>query len=241
MIKFEAGKTYSYTSICDSSSITELTITKRTDKSVWIDGSRFAVKPSYDNECEIVYPCGKYSMCPILRATKIVNKIETVEESEVIDFTEEVEYMLQDDASVLNNELTNESNDNNIKAMVDSLNPSKAFNERTNADREISRANWIEIHKNGLNKKIKNKITGETIEIKEKDHKQDKFLLIHTKDNLIVYHKLTTQIDAIMYLSAIRDEDEYNPNWKADSDQWSKDHPNATLAELIQCFVEAGK
>ena len=70
MLKFEIGKKYYCTSICDHNARWEYTVTKRTDKSVWLGEKRFAVK-IYD-ECEFVYPEGKYSMCPTLRATKVV-------------------------------------------------------------------------------------------------------------------------------------------------------------------------
>ena len=69
IIQFEVGKTYTCKSICNSDCVWEHTITRRAEKSVWIGSKRFGVHV-YDNS-EAIYPEGKYSMCPVLRAENI--------------------------------------------------------------------------------------------------------------------------------------------------------------------------
>ena len=67
MSKFEVGKTYKTTSICDSNCIISVTIAKRTAKMVTTtDGKRFKVG-EYDNQ-EFIRPWGSYSMSPIIRS-----------------------------------------------------------------------------------------------------------------------------------------------------------------------------
>ena len=70
MEKFEVGKTYYCRSACDHECVWEFTITKRTDKSVWIGDQRFNIIAGISHESEAIYPLGKYSMCPILRAER---------------------------------------------------------------------------------------------------------------------------------------------------------------------------
>jgi hypothetical protein len=68
--KFETGKTYSTRSICDSECIFSYEIIRRTAKSVWIKtmtGIERKKIDVYDNS-EMIFPEGKYSMAPILRA-----------------------------------------------------------------------------------------------------------------------------------------------------------------------------
>ena len=69
-MKFETGATYKTRSICQSDTAFTYTIERRTAKSVWIDGKRFGIKNH--NDTEIIYPEGKYSKCPVLKATKKV-------------------------------------------------------------------------------------------------------------------------------------------------------------------------
>lgn len=80
--KFEAGQVYMTRSACDYDCKFHYYIVKRTEKSVWVrsarqnaDGSftpydgvtRRAVDSHYsDSELEVIYPEGKYSMCPVL-------------------------------------------------------------------------------------------------------------------------------------------------------------------------------
>jgi hypothetical protein len=76
MIKFEINKTYYCNSICDSDCKMEYTITKRSSKSVWINEKRFKINISLNDGNEFIYPEGKYSMCPILRAERVVNDVK---------------------------------------------------------------------------------------------------------------------------------------------------------------------
>ncbi len=75
MIKFEVGKTYSMRSICDSNCVWTYTVTARTAQTITLsDGGkvlkcRINKQISEYNGCESVFPLGRYSMCPILRAT----------------------------------------------------------------------------------------------------------------------------------------------------------------------------
>ena len=74
MKKFEVGKTYSMTSICDHNCIWTYTVTARTAQTITItDGKksqkcRINKKSSEYRNAETVYPLGQYSMCPSLEA-----------------------------------------------------------------------------------------------------------------------------------------------------------------------------
>lgn len=75
MIKFQEGKTYSSKSICDSDCVFSFKILKRTAKTVTINSlfnknetTRCKIH-EYEGS-EMIYPLGKYSMAPILRANK---------------------------------------------------------------------------------------------------------------------------------------------------------------------------
>ncbi len=74
MKKFEVGKTYNMTSICDHNCIWTYTVTARTAQTITItDGKnvqkcRIDKKISEYRNTETVYPLGKYSMCPSLTA-----------------------------------------------------------------------------------------------------------------------------------------------------------------------------
>ena len=70
-MKFESGKTYYATSICDSNCRWEFTVTKRTDKSIWINDKRFSVNDLSSDE--FIFPLGRYSMAPMLRASREVD------------------------------------------------------------------------------------------------------------------------------------------------------------------------
>ena len=68
-MKFEAGKTYWTRSVCDHDCIVELTIARRTAKTiVTTEGKRFRI--STYKEVEQVKPWGSYSMCPIVGADR---------------------------------------------------------------------------------------------------------------------------------------------------------------------------
>ncbi len=74
IVSFEVGKTYSTRSACDHECIFSYKITRRTDKSVWV--SENGLKPEERRKIstfegvESIYPDGKYSMCPVLRADR---------------------------------------------------------------------------------------------------------------------------------------------------------------------------
>jgi hypothetical protein len=75
MTKFEVGRTYSTRSVCDHNCIFSYTVTRRTDKTVWLTTKRGKevkrrVGPAYHGESEVIYPEGKYSMCPVLFAER---------------------------------------------------------------------------------------------------------------------------------------------------------------------------
>ena len=72
---FEAGKTYTMRWICDADATTEITIERRTAKSVWIRDlhTREIVRKSitvWDN-VETIMPTGSYSMAPSLQADNV--------------------------------------------------------------------------------------------------------------------------------------------------------------------------
>lgn len=74
MKKFEVGKQYSMTSICNHECIWTYTVTARTAKTITItDGKetfkrRINQKISEYSNAETVYPLGRYSMAPSLTA-----------------------------------------------------------------------------------------------------------------------------------------------------------------------------
>ncbi len=74
MRKFEVGKEYSMTSICDRECVWTYTVTTRTAQSITItDGKRIQKckinqKASEYHNAETIYPLGQYSMCPNLIA-----------------------------------------------------------------------------------------------------------------------------------------------------------------------------
>lgn len=74
MKKFEIGKQYSMTSVCDHDCVWTYTVTARTASTITItDGRetktcRIVKDLSEYREAETVRPLGKYSMCPLLTA-----------------------------------------------------------------------------------------------------------------------------------------------------------------------------
>ena len=74
MNKFEIGKTYTHGWIGDSNLHTSWTVIKRTAQTITITDGRetktckIIKQLSEYRNAESVYPCGKYSMCPILSA-----------------------------------------------------------------------------------------------------------------------------------------------------------------------------
>lgn len=72
--QFEVGKTYSCRSICDSECIFKITVLARTAKTITIVRSgKVKVERrgvSVYEDSEVCYAYGKYSMCPVFRASK---------------------------------------------------------------------------------------------------------------------------------------------------------------------------
>lgn len=74
MKKFEVGSQYSMRSICDYNCVWSYIVTARTAQTITItDGKktqkcRIVKALSEMNGCEMVYPLGRYSMAPALRA-----------------------------------------------------------------------------------------------------------------------------------------------------------------------------
>lgn len=69
--KFEVGKTYRCRSICDADLFFEIKVVGRTEKTVMTEKGRLKIH-IYDGS-EVVYPEGRYSMAPKMRATAKVN------------------------------------------------------------------------------------------------------------------------------------------------------------------------
>jgi hypothetical protein len=67
---FETGKTYSTPSICDHECIFEYTIISRTEKSVKVKTNTGikSRKIHLIENIETIFPEGRYSMCPVLKA-----------------------------------------------------------------------------------------------------------------------------------------------------------------------------
>lgn len=75
MKQFEIGKTYSVRSICDNNCIWSYEVTSRTACTVTLKNEHGEIKKcrinkKYSKCCgvETVFPEGRYSMCPTLRA-----------------------------------------------------------------------------------------------------------------------------------------------------------------------------
>jgi len=91
--RFFINNTYSTRSSCNHECVYTFKIIKRTEKSVWIIevGEKEIIRRKvimYEG-IETIYPLGKYSMAPILRADKNIN-IPTVKKmatlKEIIEF-----------------------------------------------------------------------------------------------------------------------------------------------------------
>lgn len=74
MTKFEVGKRYFTRSICDHECIFSIKVLERSDKTIKVinegsvDKKPCRLKLHDFDDCECVFPYGKYSMCPIIRA-----------------------------------------------------------------------------------------------------------------------------------------------------------------------------
>lgn len=82
MKRFEVGKEYATRSICDHECIFAYTVIGRTEKTVKIRDSFGTVKTcrinealSERNNAESIYPEGKYSMAPIIFASRPVENV----------------------------------------------------------------------------------------------------------------------------------------------------------------------
>ncbi len=77
MTKFEVGKTYTMRAIGDHECVWEYTVTKRTASTVTLDNGKESIvcksnkKVSEWNNTESVYPLGRYTRAPILRAENV--------------------------------------------------------------------------------------------------------------------------------------------------------------------------
>jgi len=71
MQRFEEGKTYTTRSNCDHDCIFEMTVVKRTPKTIVVDVKNFGQKrlrPRESGDQEVVFPLGDHSMAPIMQA-----------------------------------------------------------------------------------------------------------------------------------------------------------------------------
>lgn len=73
MTKFEAGKTYTTRSACDSNVVWSFEVIKRTAKRITVVEDSNTVRTVGVTEMgghEVAWPLGKYSMAPIIRASR---------------------------------------------------------------------------------------------------------------------------------------------------------------------------
>ena len=84
MTKFEVGQTYSVRSTGDHDCTYKYTVIRRTEKSVWLSevggdenckGVRRRVFFDQINLVEKCYPDGRYSKCPVLSASPMINLV----------------------------------------------------------------------------------------------------------------------------------------------------------------------
>ena len=69
MTKFEPGKRYRGRFICDADSFVYLTVNSRTEKTIRTDsGKSLKIHTSPYDDGEFVFPLGRYSMAPTIRA-----------------------------------------------------------------------------------------------------------------------------------------------------------------------------
>jgi hypothetical protein len=81
MQTFEVGKTYFGRFISNYDSVFKYTVTKRTDKTVWLksahgDDVKCRIKTWHDGHAEYVLPMGSYSMAPMLCADRPIEKLK---------------------------------------------------------------------------------------------------------------------------------------------------------------------
>lgn len=75
MSKFEPGKSYYCFSICDSDCRWHYKVTRRTEKSIYVQmdgtGPEKALRVKTDRYGEYVNPMGRYSMAPVLHSDRV--------------------------------------------------------------------------------------------------------------------------------------------------------------------------
>ena len=78
MTKFEVGRVYRVISIEDNNAFWFFEVTHRTSKQVTFnqpgDPTQFKKRINLRNDVEVAYPFGKYPMCPMLNASRAVDK-----------------------------------------------------------------------------------------------------------------------------------------------------------------------
>lgn len=72
MTQFQPGKTYQTRSICDSDTIFEMTVLRRTAKTIRViaEGEEKTLRPYEYDGSECVRPFGSYSMAPTFKADR---------------------------------------------------------------------------------------------------------------------------------------------------------------------------
>lgn len=68
-VKFEVGKTYYDRSACDWDCVFTMSVTRRTEKTIWTEDGKQLRVYSYDG-VEKVKPNGSYSMCTVMSADR---------------------------------------------------------------------------------------------------------------------------------------------------------------------------
>lgn len=75
MEKFEAGKTYMMRSPCDHECVWTFTVLKRTAQTVTLEDDFGKIRKcrvtNFGTIEESVFPLGRYSMAPVLRASRV--------------------------------------------------------------------------------------------------------------------------------------------------------------------------
>jgi len=87
IVKFEADRTYFQHSICDHDTVFEITVARRTAKTIWTTCGK-QLRISIWRGVEQVKPHGNYSMCTIIGAEKVRDLKPTLAPN-VIDFAAE--------------------------------------------------------------------------------------------------------------------------------------------------------
>jgi len=73
MKKFEVDKVYLMVSPCDTNAIWKYQVIKKTEKTVTLRSlidDEITRKKIHKTDTELCFPLGRYSMCPVLKATR---------------------------------------------------------------------------------------------------------------------------------------------------------------------------